>query len=590
MTVFCGGFMQAFKWILKYLKIYRIRLIIAFLLASSVALINMVPPYVQGHIVDEVILGKMTNKLFMFLSIIAAVTILKAIIRYIYQYLFETVSQNTIYNIREAMYVHIQELDFGFFDKTKTGDIMTRMTGDLEAVRHFTSWVIFGAFFNILTFVTVIIVLFTINVRFTLILLLVTPVVSFFAYKLAHNVKGSFRNIREQFSKLNSVVQENISGNRVVKAFAREDYEIYKFSRENEGFRDENIKASKVWAKYLPILDSMAGTLGMIILLVGGIMVVNKTLTLGELVTFNGFIWALNNPMRMAGWIINDFQRFSASGDKIKALLEVEPAIKDSENYITRDKLRGSVEFKNVRFCYKDEDVLNEISFTVNPGQTIAVIGPTGSGKSTLMNLICRFYDCDSGEVLIDNINVKEIELKKLRENVAIAMQDIFLFSDTIEGNIAYGVPEASQQQVEWAARVAGASDFIDSFPDGYETIIGERGVGLSGGQKQRIALARALIKNPSILILDDTTSSVDIETEHEIQQTLNTVYESKTTFIIAHRISSVKNADQILVLDNGKIIEKGTHEELIALKGYYYSVFINQYGDFDNFYAAEVG
>jgi ATP-binding cassette subfamily B protein len=395
-------------------------------------------------------------------------------------------------------------------------------------------------------------------------------------------VKPAFTAIREQFSRLNSVVQENISGNRVVKAFAKEEYEIYKFSRENAGFKDKNTEAAKIWEKYLPVLDSLAGALSIVMIFAGGIMVIRDNITLGELVTFNSLIWALNNPMRMVGWLINDTQRFAASAEKIMAILNKEPKIKSSEQALGGKKLEGWVEFRDVSFGYGNARVLKNISFKACPGQTVAIIGPTGSGKSTLVSLISRFYDCTKGKLLIDGRDIKDYGLRQLRESIAVAMQDIFLFSDTIEGNIAYGVPEVSLEKVEWAADMAGAHEFITDFKEGYDTIIGERGVGLSGGQKQRIALARALIKDPSIIILDDTTSSVDIETEHKIHHMLREFYKDKTAFIIAHRISSVKNADLILVLDSGSIVERGTHNELLALKGHYYSVFMNQYGDFD--------
>ncbi len=575
--------MTEFKWIWQYLKKRKIAFLATFIFITCVILLNLVNPFVQGMIVDRVIKGGETAILLTLAMIMIGATVLKAVVRYFQQYMAEKVSQGAVFDIRKDIYSKVQVLDFDFFDKTKTGDIMSRLTGDLEAVRHFTAGVIFSMFTNVVTFITVIIILFSINAVFTLALLAVAPFIGILTFKLATVVKPVFSEIREQFSKLNSVVQENISGNRVIKAFAREEYEIYKFSRENEGFKEKNLDAANIWEKYLPVLDSLAGVLSVVIIVVGGILVINDRITLGQLVTFNGFVWALNGPMRMAGWLINDTQRFAASSEKIMLLLARDPKVANNGKPLEKERLAGLVEFRNVGFAYGEEKVLKGISFKAKPGQTVAVVGPTGAGKSSLVNLITRFYDCTEGEVLIDGADIKKYDLRKLRENIAVAMQDIFLFSDTIEGNIAYGVPDISVEKVEEAAGMADAHGFITGFNEGYDTIIGERGVGLSGGQKQRIALARAIIKDPAVLILDDTTSSVDIETEHEIHKTLKDFYRDKTTFVIAHRISSVKNADLILVLDNGRIAERGTHDELLAQKGYYHSVFVNQYGDFDD-------
>ncbi len=581
---------MAFKWVWNQLKGYRLRMGCGLLIVLAASALGMVNPYLSGTIVDKVIVDQQYKLLIPLLAVIIGATLSRAVIRYSFQMIFESVSQNLLLNIRVKMFSKLQELDFDFYDKTRTGDIMNRLTYDTDTVRHFVAWVIYNVFENGMIFIFAIGMLFWINPLLALIMLLVTPITAFFAIRLANDVKPTFFAIREQLSRLNSVVQENISGNRVVKAFAKEDYEIRKFSIENQAYKQKNVDSARVWEKYLPVLDSMAGVLIALIILAGGIMVSNGSLTIGELVAFNSFIWALTNPIRMAGWLINDTQRFAASGERVVELLETEPKIKDSGSPVAKDEIQGKIEFHNVCFSYGDEEVLENVHLTVEPGQTIAVIGPTGSGKSTLMNLICRFYECTSGKLLIDGINIRDFELKTLRDNIAVAMQDIFLFSDTIEGNIAYGVPGATMQDIIHAAEAAGANDFIARFPEGYDTIIGERGVGLSGGQKQRIALARALLKNPPILILDDVTSSVDMETEYEIQHMLNELYGSRTTFIIAHRISSVKNADLIIVLDNGKIIEQGTHQELLNKKGYYYSVFVNQFGDFDNIYGTEAG
>ena len=574
--------MEEFKWIWGYVKKYRYIMAAGLFISTVVAFLNMVAPYVQGMIVDRVIIGGETGLLAALLLAIAGATLVKSVMRYVHQYIFEHVSQNVVYNIREEIYIRMQSLDFEFFDKTKTGDIMSRMTGDLEAVRHFTAFVVNAVFHNLLSFFAVMAILISINFKLTLFILAVAPPIGFLTYRLATKVKPAFTAIREQFSKLNSVVQENISGNRVVKAFAKENYEIEKFSKENGDFRQRNLDAAMIWQKYLPALEGVSGLLPVIVILSGGVMVMRGNLTMGELVTFSGLLWALSGPLRMSGWLVNDIQRFAASAEKIKVFMMREPLIANVENPVLKGRLKGGVEFRNVSFSYGDERVLKNISFAVKPGQTIGIVGSTGSGKSTLVSLICRFYDCTDGEVLVDGINVKDMELKTLRRNISVAMQDIFLFSDTIEGNIAYGVPEAPAEDVAKVAEIAQAHYFINEFPEGYDTIIGERGVGLSGGQRQRVALARALLKNPAVLILDDTTSSVDIETEHEIREALGEYYKNRTTFIIAHRISSVRSADLILVLDNGEIVERGTHEELIEAGGYYCGIYESQYGDLD--------
>ena len=581
--------MQEIKWIWKYVKPYRYRMGIALLLVLVATSLNMVNPYVSGIVVDDVIRAQKTDLLVSLIVIMVVATVIKSVARYVFRMLFESVSQKVIFKMRDDVYVRLQKLDFHFFDKTKTGDIMTRMTGDIQAVRHFVAGVIFMVFENLVTLIFAVTMMMWINIPLTLILLAVAPITGFYGWRLAAGVKPMFTAIRDQFAKLNSVVQENISGNRVVKAFAKESYEIEKFQKENEGFRERNLEAAKLWEKYLPVLETMAGFLFVIMLLVGGIMVYYGTMTIGELVIFSGVIWALSNPMRMAGWLINDVQRSIASASKIMNLQQQQPQIKNPKQAVKKRSVSERIAFKSVSFSYGDEEVLDDITFCVNPGETVAIIGPTGSGKTTLVSLLCRFYDCTKGCIEIDGVDIKQMDIQKLRKIISVAMQDIFLFSDTIEGNIAYGMPAASMEQIKKVATIADAHHFISNLPEGYDTIVGERGVGLSGGQKQRIALARALMSNPSVLVLDDTTSSVDMHTEHTIFKTLKQYHKDKTTFIIAHRISSVKDADKILVLKEGKIIEQGKHHELISQKGYYYNVFVNQFGDFDSVYAKGV-
>ncbi|MDR4949040.1 ABC transporter ATP-binding protein [Neobacillus cucumis] len=574
--------MHSLRWAWSYIRTYRTRLIMGLTLALVVSALNMINPYLAGKIVDKVIYGHQDNLLWKFLFVMIGFTFIRTVVRYGYQMMFEKLAQNVIYTMRKDLYDQLHRLDFSFYDQTKTGDLMARMTGDLEAVRHFTAWSIYMIFENAMLLVFGLGFMFYIHPPLALALLAVAPFIGFFAYRLTFAVRPTFTEIRNQFARLNSVVQENISGNRVVKAFAKEDYEIEKLNVENEAFKEKNLLSARVWEKYLPILDSLAGFLTVVMILIGGIMVIKGSLTFGELVTFNSLIWTLSNPMRMAGWLINDVQRFIASAEKVEDLLKTKSNITNNGKTVKLEEFKGVVEFERVHFSYGDKPVLKDISFKAKPGQTIGIIGPTGAGKSTLVNLLSRFYDATHGEVKIDGVNVKEWDLYKLRQEMAMVMQDIFLFSDTIEGNIAYGNPDATLGLVQAAAKMAEAHHFILELQDGYDTIVGERGVGLSGGQRQRIALARAILKNPSILILDDTTSSVDMETELKIQTTLKSTQQNKTCFIIAHRISSVKEADLILVMDHGRIIEKGKHEELLKKKGYYFTVYQNQFGNFD--------
>jgi len=575
--------MSSIKWIFSYINKYKFKFyaaLAAVLLSSFIAMIN---PYLSGKLVDEVIMKNNQNLLIPILGIMVAATIIKAAIRYTYQMTFEIVSQNVIFELRQKMYNKLQELDLDYYNKTRTGDIMARMTGDMDAVRHFVAWVIYNIFENVTVFVFAIVSMFIINVKFTLLMFALTPLVAFCAYKFAKQANPIFFGIREQFSKLNTVVQENISGNRVVKAFAKEDYEISKFEERNKAYMDANMELANVAQKYLSMLNALSNIFTIVMILAGGIFVINNQITMGDLVMFNGLIWAINNPMNMVGWLINDAQRFIAAARKMEILVNEETKIKNPVDGIEPKKLNGEIEFRNVSFEYDFEPILKNISFKVKHGQTVAIFGKTGAGKSTIINLIERFYDATSGEILIDGIDIRKYNLQALRKNVSISMQDVFLFSNTIEENISYGVSEADNSKVTWAAEMADANNFIQKLSDSYETVVGERGVGLSGGQKQRITLARSIIKDPSILILDDTTSALDVETEAMIQKNLNTVYKGTTCFIIAHRISSIKDSDLILVLDDGKIIESGTHKELLNNKGHYYGVYKAQYGDYLN-------
>lgn len=576
--------MTPFRWFLSYLKKYRWFVFSGWILLTITSVMVFVNPYISGIIVDDVITKGAFERLPKLLIILVGVTILRSGLRFIFIMGFETASQGTLYSIRAAVYKKLMKEDFAFFNKNRTGDLMSRQTGDMDAVRHFVSHVLYFTFENVLVFLIALVLIFTVNVKLALCMVVILPFTAYVTITQSKRIKPAFEKVRQCFSSLNAFAQETISGNRVVKAFAKEDYERQKFDTENDAYMEAQVGASYVWMKYIPLFEILSNMLTVVLMVVGGYMVIHKVITLGELVTVNGYLWMLNSPLRQAGWIVNDIQRFFTSIEKIYNTYNEEPEVKRPENPVKLDKINGNVEFKNVDYFAYDDVILRDINLKVKAGETIGIIGATGSGKSTLINLICRFYDVTNGEIMVDGVNVKDLELRKLRGSIGMAMQDVFLFSDTIEGNIAYGNPDCSFEEVERAAKIANADDFIRNMPEGYDTIVGERGVGLSGGQKQRISLARAILKNPSIVILDDTTSAIDMETESLIQHELETVAKDRTVFIIAHRISSIMTADQIFVLDNGRIVEHGNHQSLLDKKGYYYTVFNHQYGEFDRF------
>lgn len=570
--------MTAMKWFYAFLKKYRLRMLFGMVLVTILAAAALASPYISKIIVDTVIKGGKTEYLIPLVGILVGLVVVKGVCRFSSQVLFETSSQGVLYAMRDKVYRKLLMEDFAFYNKNRTGDLMGRQTGDMDAIRHFVAYVIYTIYENILYFVLALVLIFTINVPMALCMVIVLPLAALTTYLQAKSVHPAFKKCRDAFSGLNTFVQENISGNRVVKAFAKEDYEKEKFNVQNDIYREAELGAAKIWRRYVPVFELLSYVLTIILMLVGGIMVVKGQMTLGDLVAVNGYLWMLTVPLRMAGWWINDVQRFTTSVEKIYDTYSAEPDIKRPKKPVNHKKLEGNVTFKNVSYRADDEDILQNINFDVKKGETVGIIGTTGAGKSTIVNLMCRFFDATEGEVLVDGVNVKDYDMHDLRDNIGMAMQDVFLFSDTIEGNIAYGKPDISFEKVKEVARMADANYFIQNLPEGYDTIVGERGVGLSGGQKQRISLARALLKEPAILVLDDTTSAVDMETESYIQKQLENIDHACTIFIIAYRISSIMNADQILVLDQGKIIEHGTHKELLKKNGYYATVYKHQF------------
>lgn len=572
-----------FKWIWSYIRRYRFWMALAVMLTITVSALNMVNPSVSGRIVDRVITGGEHNLLIKFVLIMICCTFAKAVLRYLYQLIFEHCSQNVMRTMRQDLYAHIQTLDFSWFDKSPTGNVMTLLTSDLDMVRHFVAWSFYQIIENSLIYIFSIAVSMQINIKLTLAFMVVAPFVAFLIWKFKIQIRPSHLKVRDQFAVLNTRAGENIAGNRVVKAFVREEYEKDKFDVENTAYMDRNIENADIRIKYTPAIEAICGTLPVILILFGGYLVMNGEMTLGQIVTFNGLMWAFTQPINMFGILVDNMQRFSACAQRLYELHCTKPkivnttdAISKSENGATKP-IEGKIEFRNVSFAYDSAKVLDNVSFCIEPGMTVGILGPTGSGKSTIAKLLCRYYDVTDGEILVDGIDVRKYDLQYLRRNIGITMQDVFLFSDSVVENIRFANPEASFDEVERAAKLARVKDFIADLTEGYDTVVGERGVGLSGGQKQRIALARLFLANPKVMILDDTTSAVDTETEERIRKSIKEQSKGHTSFIISHRISSFENADIILVIENGRIVQSGTHEELIKQDGYYSHVYKNQ-------------
>ena len=590
------------RWILPYCKPDLPRVLGAVLLFIVNDTMALIIPLITGVIVDQVITGGHADMLTRLCLIMIVFTLVRVGSRYGYQMFMERFGQNTIFRLVSDQYEKLHQLDFTYFNHTRVGDIMSRMTSDTDAMRHFLSWTTYNILDCVVMFVGAICVMFAIDWRLALALACVTPFIWIFARQLSSHARPLFLDIRNSLASLNSMVEENIEGNRVVKAFVREDYETEKFDERNDDYMQRNMAQAYNSRRYLPWLDGCSFSLQLITLVFGGWLVINGYMTLGNLVSFNSFLWMIDGPVRQFGWLLNDLQRFNASCVKIRRLLTAKSRIvekPDAEESVKQavtiqsqvgqqraaapDRISGEIRFDHVSFAFPDDPntpILKDIDFFVPAGTKLGILGETGAGKSTLVNLISRFYDPTVGHVVIDGIDARDWPLTTLRSQVCVVAQDTFLFSDTIGGNIAFGAGNnRDENYLRRMAAIAGADGFIRSMPEGYNTVVGERGVGLSGGQKQRLSLARALADDPAILIMDDTTSAVDMETEAEIQRHLKEMGGSKTIITIAHRISSIKDADLILVLEHGQIVERGDHASLVKSHGRYWEIYKKQLG-----------
>jgi ATP-binding cassette subfamily B multidrug efflux pump len=545
--------------------------------------IGLIYPNLLRYLIDEVIMKEKYDTVPKLALIVVGVVTIKAVFQFLHGLCGGRLGNWLAFNLRNALYDKLQVLSFQYYDKAKTGDLMSRLTADMDAIRQFVGFG-FAQILNValmLAFGSA--MMFTINWKLTLLTLVFMPFLVITASKFESKIHPAFRTIRQSMSDLTTAVQENITGVRTVKSFARESHEVKRFMVHSTEYKSSNLLSAEIWAKYFPVMELFANLSVVILLGAGGYMVIQEQMTIGELVAFFSLIWYIIGPLWGIGFHINNYTQSKASGERVLEILNHYVHVKDKANPISlvSAQVKGFVTFEDVSFAYPDKKpALVDLRLDAPPGSVIGILGGTGSGKSTIIQLLFRAYNLKSGRITLDGYNINDISLESLRSQIAVVFQETFLFSASIRNNIAYGIRDISMEQIIQAAKLAKAHDFIMELPLGYETIVGERGLGLSGGQKQRIAIARALLKDPKILILDDATSAVDMETEHKIQAGFREVMKGRTTFIIAHRISSLRHADEIIVLDQGKVVQRGTHNELLRQPGTYAKTYQIQYAD----------
>ena len=572
--------MESLRRALTYLKPYWRITVGAFVSLLVVTASGLVTPLLIQRIINQGISQQNVALIAGLTLAILAVAVVRGLFTFTQSYWSETASQGAAFEMRNALYDKLQRLSFSYHDRAQTGQLMTRATNDIELVRQFTGLGLIQLISSLLMFVGTAIILLWMNWQLAIAALAVMPLTFLVIFRFVGQVQPLFKQVQERLGGLNTILQENLSGVRVVKTFAHEPYEWQRFDAANQTLYSINVQAARAFAFNLPLVFTMAGLGTVIVWWYGGLQAIAGAMNIGELVAFNTYLAMLLFPIFGLGMVSALISQASAGAERIFEILDAPIEVHDKLGAVALPPIEGRVAFDHVSFRYagSTQDTLTDVSFAVEPGRTVAIMGPTGAGKSSIINLIPRFYDASQGTVLVDGHDVKDVTVESLRSQIGIVLQETNLFSGTLRDNIAFGRPDASLEDVIAAARAANAQDFIEALPNGYETVVGERGVGLSGGQKQRIAIARALLLDPRILILDDSTSSVDAETEHRIHQALDRLMEGRTSFVIAQRISTIRRADLILVLDHGRLVAQGTHVSLLEDSEVYADIYYSQF------------
>jgi ATP-binding cassette subfamily B protein len=564
--------------LMSFLKKHWAMWLLAFVCLSASTVFSLVIPKMLGNGIDTVLNSGRAATLIIAAGIILGSSALRGITGYGNRYFTQVISQRVAYDLRNHLYDHLQGLSFAYFDKAQTGQLMSRATVDIEAVRAFISMGLLQILQTAFLTIGISYLLISLDWRLALMTLAFVPLMAYRAVLTSRRLRPVWLKVQRLIASLGTTLQESLSGVRIVKSFAQEKAEDKKFADDSKKLYDVQIDAARIVAFNTPLMVLLIGAPTALVLWYGGRQVIAGNLTIGGVVQFIMYLGMLAMPIRALGMVTNMYSRSMSAGERILEILDTTSQVKDKPDALVLDKLKGQVAFEDVSFSYAENaPALHSINFSVQPGQLVALVGASGSGKSTIINLILRFYDVSGGRITMDGIDIRDISLASLRKNIGTAQQDVFLFSTSIRNNIAYGMPDATIEQITAAAKAAQIHDFIMSLPDGYETWVGERGHTLSGGEKQRVTIARAILKNPSILILDEITSSVDAETERLIRRAVDELIKGRTTFIISHRLPIITNADLILVIRDGQIVERGKHQELMAGNTLYRKTYLSQ-------------